>query len=125
MRASPRCERVNASAPHWAEDAALDHLLRSGWDLLGRNFRVRGGEIDLIMRDENVVVFVEVRQRSTDRFGGAAASIDARKLARVRLAARHFLAREGLGEDVAVRFDAVLLTGPEGAARIEHLHDVV
>ena len=76
------------------------------------------------MRDGNVVVFVEVRQRSTDRYGGAAASLDARKLARVRLAARHFLAREGLGEDVAIRFDAVLLSGPEGASRIQHLRDV-
>lgn len=116
---------MGSETRHWAEDAALDHLLRAGWQLLARNFRVRGGEIDLIMRDGDVTVFVEVRQRSTELFGGAAASLDARKLARVRLAARHFLAREGIGEDVAIRFDAVLLSGPKGASRIEHLRDVV
>lgn len=115
---------MSAGERHWAEDVALEHLVRAGWRLLDRNFRVRGGEIDLIMRDGKVVVFVEVRQRSTDRFGGAAASLDARKLARVRIAARHFLARNGLGEDLAVRFDAVLLSGPKGACRIEHLRDV-
>jgi len=55
-----------------AEDHALATLQNAGLRLLQRNFRCRFGEIDLIMRDGNVLVFVEVRHRSSARFGSAA-----------------------------------------------------
>jgi putative endonuclease len=90
-----------------AEARAAEHLTRKGLKLLGRNYRCRGGEIDLVMADGPVLVFVEVRARKAGGFGGAAESITATKQARVILAARHYLARHGL--DVPCRFDAVLL----------------
>jgi putative endonuclease len=92
-----------------AERGAADYLIRNGLELVERNFRCRGGEIDLIMRDGAVLVFVEVRARAASRFGGAAESITAGKQARVALAARHYLARHSL--DVPCRFDALLLDG--------------
>jgi len=79
--------------------------------MLARNFRVKGGEIDLICRDGATTVFVEVRRRSINPnadFGGAAASITVRKQRRLILAARHWLARHG---DTACRFDCVLFDG--------------
>lgn len=92
-----------------AERHAADYLSRRGLKLMECNFRCRGGEIDLIMRDGPVLVFVEVRARAVSRFGGAAESITAAKQARVVLAARHYLARHGA--DVPCRFDALLIDG--------------
>lgn len=92
-----------------AERAAEAYLLSRGLRLVERNWRCKGGEIDLVMRDGATLVFVEVRARAGMAFGGAAASITAGKQARVVLAARHYLAAGGL--DAPCRFDAVLVQG--------------
>ena len=92
-----------------AEQAAADYLATQGLSLVARNYRCRGGEIDLIMRDGASLVFVEVRERAGSRFGGAAASITAAKQGRILLAARHYLSRHNL--DLPCRFDAVLIQG--------------
>ena len=88
------------------EAAAAAYLMGRGLAVIGRNFRVRGGEIDLICRDGASTVFVEVRLRSRSDYGGAAASITAAKQARLILAARHWLARHG---EQPCRFDCVLI----------------
>jgi putative endonuclease len=93
-----------------AEDRAARHLESGGLRIVERNFRVRGGEIDLICRDGRTLVFVEVRQRSRSDFGGAGASITAGKRRRIVLAAQHYL----LGKpDCDCRFDCVLIDGGE------------
>lgn len=92
-----------------AEDLAAAHLQAAGLRLLARNHLCRFGEIDLICREGEVVVFVEVRQRRSERFGGAAASITTRKRLRILRAARHYLMR--LGHEPACRFDVVLVRG--------------
>ena len=92
-----------------AEDAAFDYLREHGLTEIERNYRCRFGEIDLIMRDAETVVFVEVRQRSSTHFGGAIASIDARKKKKLVTTARHYMATKGSFPDC--RFDAVLLNG--------------
>ncbi len=96
-----------------AEDVALAHLRRQGLALVQRNFRTPGrggGEVDLIMREpDGTLVFVEVRQRSGARQGGAAASITGVKQRRIVFAARHFLLR--LGSEPPCRFDVVLIEG--------------
>jgi putative endonuclease len=102
-----------------AEQLAADHLQRQGLRLIERNFRVRGGEIDLVCRDGKTTVFVEVRLRSRGDFGGAAASITAAKQARLILAARHWLLRHG---ETPCRFDCILLDGLE-PKNIEWLRD--
>jgi len=80
-----------------AEDRALDYLEARGLKRVARNYRTPGrggGEIDLIMRDpEGTLVFVEVRQRASGRWGGAAASVSYGKQRRIVFAARHFLLR--------------------------------
>ncbi len=78
-----------------AESRAQSELTQHGLRTVARNYRCRGGEIDLIMRDGDCLVFVEVRYRSRDDFGGALSSVDARKQRRLILAARHYLARSG------------------------------
>jgi len=92
-----------------AEQAALDFLLAAGLTLVARNWRCRRGEIDLILRQGATLVFVEVRQRSSHAFGGAAASIGAAKQARLIAAAQTYL--QTLPTVPACRFDAVCFEG--------------
>lgn len=92
-----------------AEDRALHHLQQHGLTLVQRNFRCKGGEIDLIMRERESLVFVEVRKRADTRYGGAAASVTARKQARLVLAAQLFLQRYRMPPPC--RFDVVAIDG--------------
>ncbi len=100
-----------------AEARAEAYLCGRGLRMLARNWRVRGGEIDLVMQDGAVLVFVEVRARASASHGGAAASVTATKQARLVHAARLYLAR--LGRTPACRFDVVALDGE----RINWLRD--
>lgn len=94
-----------------AEQVAADYLSKQGLALVERNFRCRLGEIDLIMRDGHTLVFVEVRQRTSQQFGGAAASIDSRKQQKLIATAQLYLAH--LGKIPPCRFDALLLQGDD------------
>lgn len=98
------------------EERALKHLQKQGLTLEARNYRIGGGprrpagEIDLVMRDRaGVLVFVEVRQRAAGSHGGAAASIDAAKRARLIRAAQHYLLQ--LPRLPPCRFDVVAIEG--------------
>jgi putative endonuclease len=92
-----------------AEARALAHLQAAGLKLVVRNYRTPGrggGEIDLIVRErDGTLVFVEVRQRASAAFGGAAASVSGIKQRRIVFAARHYLMR--LGAPPPCRFDVV------------------
>lgn len=91
------------------EDAALAHLEQNGLTLLQRNFRCKGGEIDLVMKERATLVFVEVRKRADTRHGGAAASVTAHKQRRLILAAQIYLQRFKMPP--ACRFDVVAIDG--------------
>src|SRR5260370_10893576 len=93
------------------ETLALDHLRRQRMRFVARNVSCRGGEIDLVMRDrDGTLVFVEVRARAGNRFGGAAASIGVHKQRRIVHAARYFLATRA-DTVSACRFDVVAFDG--------------
>lgn len=89
-----------------AENAAEHHLKKHGLKLVAKNFRCKYGEIDLIMHDDNTLVFVEVRLRRHQNFGGAAMSIDAAKQSKLRRSAEHYLQTYG---EQPCRFDVVLM----------------
>jgi len=95
-----------------AERIAESFLQGHGLTLVTRNYRCRFGEIDLIMRQRDTLVFIEVRLRRSHKgndFGGPAASITATKQSRIIAAAQHYLA--GIKQLPPCRFDAVLLNG--------------
>lgn len=93
------------------EAYASDYLSAQGLQLLARNLRCKAGEIDLIVRDGAVLVFVEVRARRNARFGGAAASVNRAKQEKLIRAAQYFLPRLTeryfAGNPPACRFDVV------------------
>lgn len=90
-----------------AEQLAAQYLQQQGLKLLQTNYSCRYGEIDLILQDGDIHVFAEVRLRSSTAFGGAAASIDARKQAKLLRTAQHYLSR--FKNIPPCRFDAVLM----------------
>lgn len=96
-----------------AEAMAADFLSQRGLRVVARNYRVRGGEIDLICREGATLVFVEVRLRRSRAFGGAAASIGKAKQARLLLAAQSYLQGK---PSCPCRFDAILLERLDGAS---------
>ncbi len=105
------------------EAAALVHLQAHGLQLLARNAQARGGEIDLVMLDDDVVVFVEVRYRASTAFGGGIASIDARKRRKLVHAAQVFLVKNPRLAQAACRFDVIDASGDPAAPRLQWLRD--
>ncbi|SMC16395.1 putative endonuclease [Andreprevotia lacus DSM 23236] len=91
------------------EDRAAEFLRAQGLKVLLRNWRCKAGELDLICQDGKTLVFVEVRQRSSGTFGGAAASITAAKRAKLWAAAQIYL--QGVRPTPPCRFDAVCIEG--------------
>lgn len=94
-----------------AEDRALDFLSGRGLRLLERNVASRLGEIDLVMRDADTIVFVEVRSRARNDFGGAAASVGPAKQRRLRREAQRYLNARFGDRWPACRFDVCAIDG--------------
>jgi putative endonuclease len=97
----------------WGEDAALSFLKKLGYRELGRGYRTRFGEIDLIVEDGSFVVFVEVKMRKNREFGEAREFVSAAKQKRVRTTAQIWL---NAGDtELQPRFDVVEVYAPDGA----------
>ncbi|MFY4729835.1 YraN family protein [Nitrospira sp. BLG_2] len=106
-----------------SEMQAEQFLLAKGYRILDRNVRTPLGELDLVAEDQGVVVFVEVKGRTTEAFGGALLAVDHRKRAKLTKLAAQYLARRHWS-DKACRFDVMLVQGrPSGQGRIEHLEN--
>jgi putative endonuclease len=97
-----------------AEARAAQLLGAAGLQLVQRNYRCRMGELDLIARQGDLLIVAEVRLRSSERYGGAAASITRAKRQRIVRTTRHLLARYPSLQKCSVRFDALLVAGEDG-----------
>lgn len=93
------------------EQKALRHLRAAGYRILARNYRTPFGEIDIIARDATHLVFVEVKQRNTGKYGSPKQAVTRRKQERLARAARIYLKNTGQS-DCRARFDVVAL-GPQ------------
>jgi len=89
-----------------AENRALKYLLDQGLKLIKRNYHCKCGEIDLIMSDNNIIVFVEVRYRKNTYYGSGAETIDFRKRKKLLASATHFLQNKRM-LDRFCRFDVI------------------
>ncbi|WP_225876322.1 YraN family protein [Lysobacter solisilvae (ex Woo and Kim 2020)] len=109
------------------EAAARAHLTRAGLQEIAANANYRFGELDLVMLEgvgpAATLVFVEVRYRRNDRFGGGAASVDAGKRRRIVHAAQGFLAAHPRLAQLACRFDVIAADGDPAAPRLHWLRD--
>ena len=105
------------------ERAAAALLQAEGLSAVAANARYRDGELDLVMRDGAMLVFVEVRHRRSDAHGGGAASVDAPKRRRLVRAAQRFLLEHPQFAELPCRFDVVDAAGDPDAPRLNWLRD--
>lgn len=118
--------RAKDAVGRYGEEVAARFLLDAGLTVLERNWRCRGGELDIVATDGSALVFVEVKTRSSARFGSPAEAVVGPKAARVRRLALAWLAeRRERGEDAfwpELRFDVIsVLRSERGPATVEHL----
>lgn len=104
-----------------AEMQAERYLTGRGLRIEARNYRTRGGEIDLVARDGAYLVFVEVRARASAAWGSSTESVGARKRARLASAAAHYLMVHTGANPPPCRFDVVAISTVSGA--VEWLRD--
>ena len=106
-----------------AENIAADFLRAQGLEILERNYLRRVGELDIVARDRDVLVIAEVRTRSSDRYGGAAASVDPRKQQRLIRTASQLLQQRRELAQLRVRFDVVVVSDIDaGRGRVDWIH---
>ena len=106
-----------------SEMQAEQFLLAKGYRILDRNVRTPLGELDLVAEDQGVVVFVEVKGRTTEAFGGALLAVNHRKRVKLTKLAAQYLAQRHWS-DKECRFDVVLVQGKSSdQGRIEHLQN--
>ncbi len=104
------------------EELAVAHLLKTGYQVLARNYVYLKGEIDVVARLENTIVIVEVKTRSTPDFGDPQDFLKPSQIKRLVDTAHHFV--EELGEpDVDVRFDIIAIIKNKRGTQVEHLKD--
>ncbi len=105
---------------------ALRYLSEKGYALVERNYRTRYGEIDLVVRDEKTLVFVEVKLRRGTGFGDPLEAVTPRKRARIRLTAERYLAGKGArfaDNFDEMRFDVVGILLGTGRPEVRHVKD--
>ncbi len=102
-------EKYKKTFGNLGEEIAVKYLKKNRYIILERNFNVHGGEIDIIAKKGNYVIFVEVKTRSTNDFGGGLEAVNYTKQQRMLKAAQIYLMK--LGADVPARFDVIVING--------------
>lgn len=108
-----RSETSQQSTGDKAEEFALTHLKKHQLTLVQQNYRCKVGEIDLVMKDGDTLVFVEVRYRKNAQYGSALDSVNLSKQGKITKAAQYFLQKKHYPSDQNARFDVVGITGNE------------
>lgn len=104
----------------YGEQLAARYAQQRGWHVLARNFRIRNGEIDLICTDAHNLMFIEVKTRSSSRFGAPREAVTLTKQRHLIHTARHWLMRHPT--TLQPRFDVIeVYLHPDGSFRIVHL----
>lgn len=103
------------------EDAACTYLLKKGWTILGRNVRAGRNEIDIIAKKKKLIAFIEVKRRSSERYGSPAEAVNFKKQKHIAQAAALYMQENGLG-GANIRFDVIEVL-PDGLRHIEAAFD--
>ena len=94
------------------EERACEYLRRRGWTIAARNVRRGPGEIDIVARKRGVIAFIEVKRRTSTRFGSPAEAVNPEKRKRIARAAAIYMQERGM-EDSKIRFDVIEILGGE------------
>ena len=103
------------------EDLAVSFLKKKGYKIIERNFRTSFGEIDIIAKDGEVIVFTEVKTRTDESFGSPFEAVDRRKRQKMRDVALCFLKMKK--KELPARFDVLSISTAGGKKHVEHIQD--
>ena len=121
-------KRYNKNLGDFGEEAAKNYLMEKGYEIVEQNFNVKGGEIDIVCMDGNVLVFVEVKTRNSNEYGLPLEAIDKKKMAHLRFAAERYFQLHPT--DCEIRFDGIevyasITDGVPVRFEINHIVDFV
>jgi len=103
------------------EDLAADFLKKKGFRIIEKNYRTVFGEIDIIARDHDVIVFVEVKTRAGNAFGHPFEAVNQKKIEKIRKVALCFM--KSIKQEPPARFDVLSITRDGGKTCVEHIQD--
>ncbi|MBQ7108985.1 MAG: YraN family protein [Clostridia bacterium] len=121
-------KRYNKNLGDFGEEAAKNYLIEKGYEIVEQNFNVKGGEIDIVCMDGNVLVFVEVKTRNSKEYGLPIEAIDKKKREHLRFAAERYFQLHPT--DCEIRFDGIevyasMTDGVPVLFEINHIVDFV
>ena len=115
---------TNKEKGYIGEEAAVQFLMSLGYDILERNYTVRGGEIDIIAKDGNEIVFVEVKARSGYDIC-ASEAVDSMKISRMLYSAERYISEKSdATENLNIRFDCIEVYVIDGKTDIKHIKNI-
>jgi putative endonuclease len=123
MRNESRTLKVGKALGRSGEGLAVDYLRRQGYEIVGTNFRFDRAEVDVIAKDKDVLVFVEVKTRRGGTLGEPEEAVTFRKRDQIRKAAEGYLFEHKLA-DVECRFDVIAIKHMRGDTTVSHFRDV-
>lgn len=107
----------------WGEDLAADYLQRKGYTIIERDWKSGRRDLDIVAKNGNVIVFVEVKTRRNSLYGQPEEAVDYRKLQSLQQAINHYIKFRHISQEV--RFDIISIVGTIGAEPdIQHIQDV-
>lgn len=101
------------------EDVAVEYLRKNGYTILKRNYKTPLGEADIIARDKDTIIFIEVKARSSDAFGQPFEAVNHRKQEKLKKIALYYLKHNKI--ELPVRFDIVSIISRNGKAEVNHI----
>jgi putative endonuclease len=104
------------------ESLAEDYIKRKGYKIIQRNYRCRLGEIDIIAKDGDTIVFIEVRTKQNENFGSPQDSVTSTKINKISKTALSFIQEKNLS-GFSYRFDFIAITFSQGKPNIEHIEN--
>lgn len=93
------------------EEKAAEYLKSKGYDIIERNFTCRQGEIDIIAKEGETLVFVEVKYRNSTRYGTPSEAVDTKKQYRIMTAAQYYIVKNRISDDTQCRYDVIAILG--------------
>ena len=106
------------------EKLACDYLKKHNYEIIQTNYRNKIGEIDIIAKDKDTIVFIEVKTRSSCKFGHPKESIIYSKINKIKTTAIAYLKYMGLYEKISVRFDCIEIIGDQLNCEINHIENI-
>ncbi len=107
-----------------AEEIVSNYLKTQGYEVIEKNFTIRGGEIDIIALEANSLVFIEVKYRTSDRFGEGIEQLTWGKCRRIKRASLHFLQKNRPQNIKNIRYDFISLTKKDSKLKLQHFKNV-